>query len=88
MRRTTAALSGPVVKSRTSARRAYLDEHLPKLPARWLEVAASSEDAFDAAVSAVRMSVAEWPPEEPADSRAAVEGWIWLPSGEAVSGDR
>ncbi len=49
-------LTGPVRKSNPSARRLYLSTHLAGESAALLELAASSEDAFDAAVSALRMS--------------------------------
>ena len=50
------ALTGRVIKSDERARRAYLRRHFPEHPADLLERAASSEDAFDAAVSALVMA--------------------------------
>jgi hypothetical protein len=76
------ALTGHVVKSSTEARRAYLDEHLTDLPAMFRELAAASEDAFDAAVSAVVMSrhhdalVSLPRARDPVVRR---EGWVWEP---------
>lgn len=76
------ALTGPVNKSRWSARQDYLLEHFPEQPRDLLERAAGSEDAFDAAVSALVMSKHEaelralGAPADPADR---VEGKIWRP---------
>jgi Protein of unknown function (DUF429) len=49
-------LTGEVVKSDPAARRAHLDRLYPGLAAPWRDLAVGSEDAFDAAVSAVVMS--------------------------------
>ncbi len=76
------ALTGPVVKSSAAAREAYLAAD-PRVPAALMEAAVGSEDAFDAAVSALEM--AERLPELLA-LRAAVdpverlEGAIWPPT--------
>lgn len=76
------ALTGPVNKSRWSARHDHLLEHFPEQPRDLLERAAGSEDAFDAAVSALVMSEHEaelralGPPADPAE---LVEGRIWRP---------
>jgi hypothetical protein len=76
------ALTGPVNKGRWSARHDYLLEHFPELPRDLLERAAGSEDAFDAADSALVMSEHEaelralGPPADPANR---VEGKIWRP---------
>jgi hypothetical protein len=77
------ALTGPVIKSRWASRHAFLFEHFPAQPAAMLERAAGSEDAFDAAVSALVMA-------EHADQLAAlrattdpvvaIEGQIWRPA--------
>lgn len=76
------ALTGPVNKGRWSARHDYLLKHFPEQPRDLLERAAGSEDAFDAAVSALVMSEHEaelrvlGPPADPA---YGVEGKIWRP---------
>jgi hypothetical protein len=76
------ALTGPVNKSRWSARHAYLRERFPQQPMDLLERAAGSEDAFDAAVSALAMGEHEAelralaPPVDPV---YAIEGKIWQP---------
>jgi len=75
-------LTGPVVKSSQAARRAYLDDRHGGQPAALLELAASSEDAFDAAVSALAMAAAG---DElralaaTADPLTRREGAIWAP---------
>jgi hypothetical protein len=70
-------LTGPVVKSRREAREGYLRSR------GWPPQAAVSEDAFDAAVSALVMSghaasLAALPPEP--DPVLRREGRIWSPS--------
>jgi hypothetical protein len=50
------AFTGPVVKSDARARAAHLDALVPALPASMRDDAVGSEDAFDAALSAVVMS--------------------------------
>jgi hypothetical protein len=85
------ALTGPVLKSRHRARREYLARRFADQDPVIRERAAGSEDAFDAAVSALVMarhrdelaSLATAPP----GSRARVEGAIWLPrDGTAPAG--
>jgi hypothetical protein len=76
------AFSGPVVKSDARARATYLDARLPELAPEHRVATVGSEDAFDAAVSAVVMSHHE--PELRAlpalvDADVAPEGWVWLP---------
>lgn len=76
------SFTGPTVKSNPAARAAHLDSHLPDLARTWRDAAAGSEDAFDAAVSAVVMSRHEaalrtLPPLAQPDAR--VEGWVWSP---------
>jgi hypothetical protein len=76
--------TGPVRKSNRSARVAYLDSRFPELGRDLARIAASSEDAFDAAVSALAMSahacsLANLPPL--ADAEAQAEGMIWRPPG-------
>jgi hypothetical protein len=76
------ALTGPVNKGRWSARHGYLLEHFPEQPRDFLERAAGSEDAFDAAVSALVMSEHEAELRalgRPADPADRVEGKIWRP---------
>jgi hypothetical protein len=78
-------LTGVVVKSSPTARRAYLDARLPELAPSFREVASSNENAFDAAVSAVVMSshtcelVALPAVDDPVMRR---EGSVWTPTGE------
>ena len=71
---------GPVVKSRWRSRRAALARWFSDHPPQLLERAAGSEDAFDAACSALRMS-------QCADQLRALpalgetlEGRIWTPT--------
>jgi hypothetical protein len=70
--------TGPVVKSDARARAAHLDEHFPGLAKALRALAVGSEDAFDAAVSAIVMSRHE---DElrtlPVLDDAGVEGWVW-----------
>lgn len=76
------ALTGPVNKSRWSTRHTYLLKRFPEQPMDLLERAAGSEDAFDAAVSALAMSEHEVELRTlapPADPVYAIEGKIWQP---------
>ena len=72
-------LTGPVRKSRATERERYVAD-LPMTPA-FRRLAGASEDAFDAAVSALAMSAAA---EElsalPREAEYALEGKIWYPS--------
>jgi hypothetical protein len=76
------ALTGPVNKSRWADRHAYLHTRFPEQPPELLERAAGSEDAFDAAASALMMARHE---DELANLSAtddpfhAIEGAIWRP---------
>lgn len=75
-------LTGPVVKSKSDARWEYLSSRYPHLQPGWMEVAASSEDAFDAAVSALVMeahaeALVQLPDAESEQQR--LEGLIWHP---------
>jgi hypothetical protein len=75
-------LTGRVTKSSFAQRRAYLEERYPGLERRAVELAASSDDAFDAAVSALVMDAAgsAFDRLEPAaDGEVALEGAIWAP---------
>ena len=74
-------LTGPVRKSSPEERHAYVDKRFGGTqPAELLERAAGSEDAFDAAVSALVMAehAGELAALEP-DPRYALEGRIWRP---------
>ena len=76
------ALTGRVNKSRWSTRHAYLLERFPGQPRDLLERAAGSEDAFDAAVSALVMSEHEAELRlrvPPIDPPYEIEGRIWRP---------
>ena len=75
------ALTGPVVKSSADARAAYLADDA-RIPPALLPVAQATEDAFDAAVSAVVL--AEHLPQllalrAASDEATRLEGAIWRP---------
>jgi hypothetical protein len=76
------ALTGPVVKRDAGARERYLATHFPDMALR--DRAAASEDAFDAAVSALVMAAHAGQlarlPAVAAGTRAAIEGEIWRPA--------
>lgn len=75
-------LTGPVNKGNQASREAYLAANLASLDDRMLHVAASSEDAFDAAVSALVMDAARAELEAlvaTGDPVVRLEGWIWSP---------
>ena len=76
-------LTGPVVKSHAPSRQSFLAQHYPYLRRDHAETAAASEDAFDAAVSALVMAehaaeLAQLPEELDPDLR--LEGRIWHPA--------
>jgi hypothetical protein len=74
--------TGPVVKSDWNARRRSVDARYPRLPRDVRDAAIASEDAFDAAVTALVMAEhadALRSPAPPTDARARLEGWVWLP---------
>jgi hypothetical protein len=76
-------LTGPVVKSRPSARASYLEHR------GWPLEAGRSEDAFDAAVSALVMASCAGPLAtltEETDPVYRREGRIW--AGKAIGGER
>ena len=75
-------LTGPVAKSSRVARALYLQAHHPREPRELLALAEGSEDAFDAAVSALAMrraarEFADLP--GPSGARERLEGRIWAP---------
>ena len=76
------ALTGPVNKSRWADRHAFLLDRFPEQPRDLIERAAGSEDAFDAAVSALVMgahaATLETVPS-PTDDVYRIEGKIWRP---------
>jgi hypothetical protein len=77
------ALTGPVRKSSWTERHAYLHREFPEQPAHLLERAAGSEDAFDAAVSALVMAAHRTELEgltRSSDPDYAIEGRIWRPA--------
>ncbi len=79
-------LTGPVRKSRPAERQSYLASRCPKLDAGRANVAGSTEDAFDAAVSALsmRMHASEFEALAPASNpQLALEGIIWAPDHRA-----
>lgn len=74
-------MTGAVVKSSGQSRAGYLATQWPDLPSKFASHAIHSEDAFDAAVSALIMD-AYFPEFEnlaPADDIARLEGEIWVP---------
>ena len=84
-------LTGPVNKSDAFAREAYLAQGFPEIDDALAHKAASSEDAFDAAVSAVIMSrhadeISTLTATR--DHKERIEGRIWWPRErrEAVAG--
>ena len=83
-------LTGPVTKSDPEARRTYLRGAFPEILPRLEAVAAASEDAFDAAVSAVVMARHEdalkalRPASDPTER---LEGRIWWPEEACAYSD-
>ena len=77
------ALTGKVIKSNEKARSEFISEHYPNIPMRWRAASESSEDAFDAVISACVMHKhrAEIRSLKPAtDPTICIEGQIWHPS--------
>jgi len=79
-------LTGAVRKSSSMAREGLLSQRYPNLAAAHARLAVASEDAFDAAVSALVMiehlaDLAALPPEADPDLR--LEGRIWHPAWRA-----
>jgi hypothetical protein len=82
-------LTGAVVKSDAAARAAYVESNLPGLDRAFLVQTVGSEDAFDAAVSAVVMSRHEaalraLPVVDDAVFRR--EGYVWSPAARGSAG--
>ena len=77
-------LAGPVVKTVWKQRIAYLERHFPNLSPRFTERAAGSEDAFDAAISALVMdqhiNELNAVPDLSDDPIYGLEGRIWSPN--------
>jgi hypothetical protein len=73
------AFTGPVNKSRWMARHEHLFKHFPEQDAALLERAAGSEDAFDAAVSALVIDREFSPQPAATDPDIRLEGWAWAP---------
>jgi hypothetical protein len=76
------AFTGPVVKSDAAARATHLEAAHPHVSGALRDAAVASEDAFDAAVSAIVMSHHEsqlraLPAIDAADRE---EGWVWSPA--------
>ena len=79
------ACTGTVVKSDPTARARLLDEAIPRLDPRLRAYAVASDDAFDAAITALVMSsrlgtlgaldTLGGPPHP----HAVLEGWVWMP---------
>jgi hypothetical protein len=80
------ALTGKVDKGRHRTRRAYLEQGFPDQDPVLRERAAGSEDAFDAAVSALVMArylhAADDLPAIHHDDPERLEGAIWRPPAE------
>lgn len=83
-------LTGEVVKNRHLNRREYLRQYSSDQNPVLLERAAGSEDAFDAAVSALIMGrhvqELEHLPEFPPDTPQRIEGCIWTPEQALPAG--
>jgi guanosine-3',5'-bis(diphosphate) 3'-pyrophosphohydrolase len=82
-------LTDAVVKSSPKARADYIDARLPELSGRHRSLAASSEDALDAAVSAVvlsRETVALTALDAAMDPVELLEGHIWCPDYSRATG--
>ena len=82
------AFTGPVVKSDARARKQHLAQRFPSLPPDMRSLAASTEDAFDAAVSALGMwehrdALARLQPA--CDETTRLEGAIWLPERDPAA---
>jgi hypothetical protein len=80
-------LEGPVKKSNANERALYLEGLDPSIPAELVEKAIQSEDAFDAAISAMAIAN-EWLSltklTRTTDPVLQLEGLIWYPGCELV----
>ena len=74
-------LTGPVKKNSLQCRAEYLNRYWPDLPSKLRKTAANSEDAFDAAVSALVMQrhLDEFGSLPLLDDSFILEGQIWTP---------
>ncbi|MCF8028675.1 MAG: hypothetical protein K9K81_09950 [Desulfobacteraceae bacterium] len=74
-------MTGRMVKRSGQSRAAYLAAHWPDLPPKPASYAIHSEDAFDAAVTALIMDVhfPEFENLPRVDDIARLEGEIWVP---------
>ena len=81
-------LTGPVNKSSAVARALYLQAHHARETREMLALAGSSEDAFDAAVSAACMQRFArdfaWLPRRPRTETDRLEGRIWRPLRDPI----
>jgi len=80
------SLTGSVVKSSEAARAKYLMDHRWRLPEGFASKAIGSEDAFDAAVSALVMDThcEQFPSLLSGDVLSRIEGEIWAPCRQAT----
>ncbi len=83
--------TGPVVKARADARRAFLQANAPELDEQFRDAAIASEDAFDALLSARAMSraateLAALPVVD--DAVARIEGKVWVPDAQRAAWSR
>lgn len=79
-------LTGKVVKNNEAARAEYLAQRRGGLSALCLAAAIKSEDAFDAAMSALAMDThfEQFQGLPSGDALSKIEGEIWTPSGRAT----
>jgi hypothetical protein len=79
-------LTGAVVKNSEAARKEYLAQRHGSLSAAYSEAAIKSEDAFDAAMSALAMDkhFEQFQDLPAGDALSEIEGEIWTPSRRAT----